>query len=289
LGQLHLFDLLGTFVFFDAVTGKHLYVNNGTGGTGLNAQRGVFHVGGFFTEDGAQQFFFRRQLGFALRRYLAHQNVARLHFRTDVHNAGFIQLVQGRLAHVRNIGGDFFRTQLGVTRHTGQFLNVDGGQAVFLRHPLRQQNGVFVVVTVPRHEGDAEVLTQGQLTHIHRRTIGHDVATLNLITGFHQRTLVNTGVLVRTGVFGQVVDVHTGFTGHGFIVIYLHHNTGSVDRIDHTTPLGHHAHTGVGRNGTLHTGTHQRLLRLQRRDGLTLHVGTHQGAVGVVVLKERNQ
>src|SRR5690606_27193278 len=205
--DLHLFDLLGTFVFFDAVTGKHLYVNNGTGGTGLHTQRGVFHVGGFFTEDGAQQFFFRRPLGFALWRYLAHQNIARLHFRTDVNNAGFIQLVQGRLAHVRNIGGDLFRTQLGVTRHTAQVQNANSGQAVFLRHPLRQQDGVFVVVAVPRHEGDAEVLTQSQFTHIHRRAVSHDVTTVNQITGFHQRTLVDTGVLVGAGVFGQVVDI----------------------------------------------------------------------------------
>src|SRR5690606_10598720 len=198
--------------------------------------------------------------GFALWRYLAHQNVARLHFRTDVHNARFIQLVQSRFAHVRNIGGDFFCTQLGVTRHTGQFLNVDGGQAVFLRHPLRQQDGVFVVVTVPRHEGDAEVLTQGQLTHIHRRTVGHDVATLNLITGFHQRTLVNTGVLVRAGVFGQVVDVDTGFTSNGFVIVHFYHDTGGVNGIDHTATLGHHTHTGVSRYRTFHTGTHQRLL-----------------------------
>merc|ERR1712000_688292 len=126
----------------------------------------------------------------------------------------------------------------------GQFLNVDRGQAVFLRNTLRQQDGVFVVETVPRHEGDTEVLTQSQLTQIHRRTISHHIATLYHVTSFHQRTLVDAGVLVRTGVFGQVVDVHTSFASHGFIVVNL----------------GDHTHTGVLCNRTLHTGTHQRLL-----------------------------
>ena len=258
--QLHLFDFQRTLIFFHAVTGEDLYVDNGTGSTGLNAQRRIFYVRGFFTEDRTQQFFFRSQLGFTLRCYLTHQNIARLNFSTDINDTGFIQFTQCGFAHVRNIRGDFFRTQLGVTRHTGQFLNVDSGQAIFLRHSLGQQDGVFVVVTVPRHEGDAEVLAQSQFTQVNGRTVSHDVAAFNAVTGFYQWTLVNTGVLVRTGVFGQVIDVDTGFTSDGFVIVHFYHDTGSINGVDNTTTIRHHTHTGVSRDRAFHTSTHQRLL-----------------------------
>merc|ERR1712000_366946 len=68
--QLHLFDFQCTGIFLNAVTGKYLYVDNGTGCAGLNAQRGIFNVRCFLTEDRTQQFFFRRQLGFTLRCHL---------------------------------------------------------------------------------------------------------------------------------------------------------------------------------------------------------------------------
>ena len=38
-----------------------------------------------------------------------------------------------------------------------------------------------------------------------------------------------------------------------------------------------------------HAGADQRRIGLQQRHGLALHVRTHQRAVGVVVLKERDQ
>ena len=40
---------------------------------------------------------------------------------------------------------------------------------------------------------------------------------------------------------------------------------------------------------TLHTSSDIRRFGAYQRHSLALHVGTHQGAVGIVVLKERNQ
>ena len=45
-------------------------------------------------EDGAQQLFFRRQLGFALGRDLADQHVAGFDFGADVDDAGLVQAGQ---------------------------------------------------------------------------------------------------------------------------------------------------------------------------------------------------
>src|SRR5690606_24656150 len=111
----------------------------------------------------------------------------------------------------------------------------------------------------------------------------------NLVTLTHQRTQVDAGALVGTGVFGQVVDVDAGFTGFNFIVVDANHHTARVDRVDDTAAARHDADTGVTGDVALHAGTDQRLVRTQGRHSLTLHVRTHECAVGIVVLEERNQ
>ena len=166
---------------------------------------------------------------------------------------------------------------------------MDSGQTVFLSNTLRQEDGVLEVVTIPRHEGDAEVLTQSQFTQVHRRTIRHYVATLYRVTSTNQWTLVNTGVLVRAGVLGQVVDIYTCFTGKGFFVVNFYNHTRCIDRIDHTAALSNHTYTGVLRYRTLNTGTYQRLLGFECRNRLTLHVRSHQCTVSIIVLKERDK
>src|SRR5690606_34011106 len=113
--------------------------------------------------------------------------------------------------------------------------------------------------------------------------------TCHLVTLADQRTLVDAGVLVGTGVFGQVVDVDTGFASLDLVVIDANHDAAGVDRVDHATTTGHHADTGVTGDVALHAGTHQRLVGTQGRHGLTLHVRAHECTVGVVVLEERNQ
>src|SRR5690606_7678696 len=190
LVELHLLDGQGTAVALHAVTGKDLDVDDGAFGASRHTQRGVLHVGRLLTEDRAQQLLFRRQLGLAFRRDLADQDVARADFGADVDDTGFVQLVQRSFTDVRDVRGDLLRAELGVTRHTGQFLNVDGGEAVFLNHTLGQADGVFEVEAVPRHERHTHVLTQCQLTHVGGRTVSHDVTTGNLVTLVHQRTLV---------------------------------------------------------------------------------------------------
>ena len=84
--QLRIDNRLSTFVTLDTFAGKDLNVDNRTAHAGRHTQRGVFYVGCFFTEDGAQQFFFRSQLGFAFRRYFTYQHIACFHFCTDIND-----------------------------------------------------------------------------------------------------------------------------------------------------------------------------------------------------------
>ena len=71
------FDGLVAFVFFRALAAEDLDVDDGALDARRAVERSVAHVAGFFAEDGAQQFFFRRQRGFALGGDLADQDVAR--------------------------------------------------------------------------------------------------------------------------------------------------------------------------------------------------------------------
>ena len=91
---LGLLDGQRALVLVDAVAVEHAHFHDRAGDARRNAQRGVAHVGRLFAEDGAQQLFFRRHRGFALRRHLAHQNVARLHFGADIDDAGFVEVLQ---------------------------------------------------------------------------------------------------------------------------------------------------------------------------------------------------
>ncbi|MGY3111620.1 hypothetical protein ACVWW7_008247 [Bradyrhizobium sp. LM6.9] len=58
-------DRQRTLVLVDAVTVEHAHFDDGALHARRNAQRGVANVGSLFTEDGAQELFFRRHRAFA--------------------------------------------------------------------------------------------------------------------------------------------------------------------------------------------------------------------------------
>ena len=163
------------------------------------------------------------------------------------------------------------------------------GETVFLDNTLGNEDRVFEVVAVPRHERYAHVLTERQFTEVGGRTVCQHVAALNRFIQRHARHLVDAGVLVRTGVFGQVIDVDTCFARVHLVFVNFDNDTGRIHVLNDTATFGHGGYTGVNGNSTFHTGTYQRLISAQGRNRLTLHVRTHQCTVGVIVLKERDQ
>ena len=152
---------------------------------------------------------------------------------------------------------------------------MNGGKTVFVYHPFGYQNGILKVVTIPGHKGNHHVLPQSQFTQVSGWAVRNHIAAGNNIAFLNQWTLVDTGVLVRTGVLGQVVDINTGFTWQGFIIINTNNDTRCIHFINNTTAFSHSGHTGIFRYSALHTGTHQRLIRFQCGYSLTLHVGPH--------------
>ena len=174
-------DRHGALVLFNAVAVEDADFDDRAVGARRHAHGRVADVGGLFAEDGAQKLFFRRHRAFALRRDLADQDIARLNFGADIDDAGFVEVLQRFFRNVRNVARDFFRTELGVARHDLEFLDVDRGEHVVGDDTLGQQDRVLVVVAVPRHERDERVAAERQIAEIGRRTVGDDVALVDLV------------------------------------------------------------------------------------------------------------
>ena len=201
----------------------NLHVHHDAVGARWNGQRGVFHVGRFFTEDRAEQSLFRREFRLALRRDFADENVARLHFRADANDAVRTEVAQRFFADVRNVARDFFRAELGVAGADFEFVDVNGSVDVFLHDLLRDHDGVFEVVAVPRHERDEHVAAERELAVLGVRAVRDDLAALHVLALLHDRLLVHAGAGIRAHEFAQFVNVNAGFRiGLHFLAAFGH-------------------------------------------------------------------
>src|SRR5205085_12680300 len=117
------------------------------------------------------------------------------------------------------------------------------------------------VQAVQRHDRRQHVLAQCQFAQVGRRAVGDGVAASHAIAHFHDRTLVDVGVLVRTGVLDQVVDVDTDFTSLRFLVVHADHHAAGVDVIDDTATGRLHGRARVDSHGALDAGTDEGFLR----------------------------
>ena len=114
LRDLVAFDGLGALVLLLAVAREDLHVYHDAFDSRRAVERSVAHVPGFFAEDRAQQFLFRRQLSLTLRRNLADDDVALLDAGADADHTRFVQISQRGLTHVRNVARHFLGTKLRV-------------------------------------------------------------------------------------------------------------------------------------------------------------------------------
>ena len=254
-------------------------------------ERGVAHLSGLFSEYGPQQALFWRQFGLALGRYLADQHVARPDLSADADDAPLVEVLQDLFGEVGDVTGDLFRPELGVPGVDLVLLDVDRGQDVVAHEPLGQDDGVFVVVALPGHEGDEQVLAQPELAPLGGRPIGQHVAPGYRLAFLDHDALVETGVLVGPAELVDRVDLAPE---RGPPAVRL--SRAVVDRdvlaghLDNRPgAFGQQDVTGVPGGPALDASTDEGSLRVHQGHSLLLHVGAHESPVGVVVLDEGDE
>ena len=85
--------------------GENLHIHDDAEFAVRHAQRSIAHLARLIAEDRAQQALFRRQLGFALRRDLADQNIVCAHLRADADDAALVQIAQRVVGYCRGYRG----------------------------------------------------------------------------------------------------------------------------------------------------------------------------------------
>ena len=85
------------------------------------------HVAGLLAEDGAEQALFRRELGLALGRDLADEDVAGGNFGADADDAALVEIRKHLFGDVGDVAGDLLRAELGVADVNRVLLDVDRG------------------------------------------------------------------------------------------------------------------------------------------------------------------
>ena len=119
----------------------------------------VTHIAGLFAEDGTEQTFFRSEFGFALRGNLTDEDIVRTDFGTHADHAVFVEVAESVFTDVRNFTSQFFRTALGVADFHFVFFDMDRSERVLDGKFFGDNDSVFVVITIPSHKCDCDVLT----------------------------------------------------------------------------------------------------------------------------------
>ena len=172
---------------------------------------------------------------------------------------------------------------------------MDGRKHVLLHEFLADDDGVFEVVAVPRHECDEHVTSQCKLAVVRGRPVRDDVARFDHFAVRHQRSLVDRRVLVGTPEFLQPITIVLSQLREGLIALPGRNTSGIDDHLirghtnDLSTPARRDDGSGVPRYFELEARPHERGVGKQKRHRLPLHVRAHERAVRVVVFEERNQ
>ena len=229
-------------------------------------------------------------------RDLADQDVAGLHFGPDANDAIGAEIAQRFLGDIRDVPGDFLRSELGIAGADLEFVDVDRGIDILLHDLLGDGDGVLEVIAIPRHERDEHVAAEGQLAILAVRAVGDDVALLDLLAFLDDRALIDAGAGIRAHELAQLVDEHAAFEvvlelllALGHLAVRRDDDLLGGDAGDLAIRLAHHHGARVAGDLALHAGADERRLGNEERHALALHVRAHQRAVRVVVLEEGNQ
>ena len=282
LRDVHAHDLVDTGGHLVAVfAGEALDVDHDAGLAVRDLERGVADFSRLLAEDGAQQALLGGQIGLALRRDLADQNITAAHLCTDADDAAVVEILERIVADAGDVTGDLLGPELRVARIALELFNMNGGVDVLHDQTLVDENGVLVVVAFPGHEADQQVLAERDLALRGGRTVGNDVALAQAVADGDDRALVDARALVGTGKLDELVVLDLAAVVAHLDVVGRHSQHNAV-------ALGENDHAGVHAQLVLDACGDDRRLCDHQRHGLTLHVRAHEGTVRVVVFQERD-
>src|SRR6476660_4730451 len=177
-------------------TRRDLYIHHDSVRARGDGKGSILYVRSFLAKDRAKQSFFRGQFCLAFRCDFSNQDITWFHFGSDPHDAIRAEIAQSFFADIGNIPRTFLRSELAITSTALKFIDVDGSINVFLHHLLGDHDGVFEVVSIPRHERDEHIASQRKLPVIGVWAVGDDLTAFHVLAFAHDRLLVHT----RAGV-----------------------------------------------------------------------------------------
>ena len=86
-----------------------------------------------------------------------------MNLRTYADDAAFVKVFERILANAGDIAGDILRSELGVACIALVFFNMDGGEYILHYEALVKENSVLVIVALPCHKADKDILAEGYL------------------------------------------------------------------------------------------------------------------------------
>jgi hypothetical protein len=155
------------------------------------AQRAVLHLARLLTEDRAEEALLRGQLGLALGRDLADEDVAGADLGADVDDALLVEVLEGLLADVRDVARDLLGAELRVARLDLVLLDVDAGEQVVADEAVADDDRVLVVAALPAHERHEDVPAERELARVGRGAVGDRLAAVDPLADVDDRALVD--------------------------------------------------------------------------------------------------
>ena len=165
-------------------------------------------------------------------------------------------------------------------------------QYVITNHALRDNDGVLIVVTLPRHVSHEEVATECELAVLCSVTLCEDVALLNALTLVADRTQVDGHVLVGAAELRNAVLLESRLEAYELLVVGAGVEDAdccSVYVFDNALALCSNHCTRVLAHLLLKTCTYDRCVVVEQWHCLAHHVTSHECTVTVVVLQERDK
>ncbi len=167
----------------------------------------------FLAEDRSQKSLFRCRFDFTFRRDLTYKDHTRFHIGTKLDDSALIKMKQFIFTDIGDISCDLLRSVLKFPCLYLFLIDVNRCKGIFTDDLLGNDDRILVVVSIPRHKSNHNVLTDSKLTLIHIRTICDHLFRLYLISHFYDRCLRKGGVLVGSHVLFHRIMVykHTCF------------------------------------------------------------------------------